>query len=121
MRKIITLACVILGLLGIGTAYAVGVGREGEDRPAQTLTLTHPCDLNKSGRADDGTERLCLTVWGHDAYDVTEKDGGMSSTPAGPVVVTELIAAAELEGSGAAEYVRDGLANEVDNYARRDR
>jgi hypothetical protein len=118
MRKIMmVLALVLATAFGVGTAAA-------KPTPARAAVsgprLFHPCDLNRDGRGGGATERLCLTVWGHDAYDVTDAAGGMSSTPAGPVVVTELIAEARLEGAGVA-YIRQGLVTEIRQYAKRDK
>jgi hypothetical protein len=121
MRKIIMALgmCVAL-VLGVGSASAVS--RPGPVRAVKLPGLTHPCDINRDGRGSGlgSTEWLCLKVWGHDAYDVTDADGGMASSPAGPVVVVELVREAELEGAGVA-YIREGLAYEVAQHARRDR
>jgi hypothetical protein len=135
MRKYIA-ALVIAFTLAVGISAGVGES-DAAPRPVPVAQITkprvpvkadpfrvyHPCDLTRDGRATTYTERLCLRVWAHDAYDVTES-GGTSSTPAGPVVVTELIREARTEGGTARQvesYIREGLRNEVANYARRDR
>jgi len=120
MRKIVMAFGIVLAVLA-GTGVSVAARPEsGSVRPVAGYRISHPCDFGRDGRIGSGVERLCMAVWGHDAYSVTHRDGSMTETPAGPVVVVELVDAATLEGAGTA-YIREGLMNEMRQYAKRDK
>ena len=120
MRKIFVVIGLVLAVFMGGTAAAVSkpspVARI--TKPVPLVRVYHPCDLNRDTYAGTSLERLCMRVWGHDMYTVTDKYG-ITTTPSGPVVVVDLIAESRTEGGHA--YLRMGLLNEMDMYGKRDR
>lgn len=79
--------------------------------------LIHPCDVgNENGRLDSAIEKLCMQVWDHGTYDITDKDGyPMSTVPAGPVVVVEFVQQWRDEDLGI-NHLRDLFKSEVESY-----
>lgn len=124
MRKIMMAFGIVLAVLagaGVSAAAVKPVPvRKVTAVPAIGYRISHPCDFGRDGRIGGVTERLCMTVWAHDAYSITYRDGSMTETPAGPVVVVELVREARVEGAGVA-YIREGLLNEVREYGKRDK
>jgi hypothetical protein len=123
MRKIVMAFGIVLAVLaGAGASSAASRPAPVAKivKPVFGYKISHPCDFGRDGRIGGVVERLCMTVWVHDAYTITYRDGSMTETPAGPVVVVELVNAAKLEGGGVG-YIREGLANEVREYAKRDK
>lgn len=116
MRAAVAVLAAVAMMFGIGVGVSVAAG----NKPRVQRTY-HPCDLNqntKSERGTGSTEDLCLRVWKHDAYTLSNKDGSYQETPAGPAVVVDLVEQARDEGR---VYLRGALKNEIAMYAKRDR
>lgn len=115
----ISLMTVLSMTFGIGSVSSSAVS--AHKTPVQRVH--HPCDLNKNSKVARGTgsaEDLCLVVWRHAAYTLSNKHGTYQETPAGPAVVVDLLDQAYAEGRSA-KYFRGGLLNEISMYAKRDR
>ncbi|MFB7858842.1 hypothetical protein [Rhodococcus qingshengii] len=107
----------LTALMAATVLTACGSAQATEERTG----LHHPCDINQDAAVSDDTERLCLTVWDQDAYTITHGDGSSTETPAGPVVITELVSEWLMEdGPGDTSYLVSGLQAHRDDYARRD-
>jgi hypothetical protein len=114
------LLVVLVIALGLAVAFMVQ-SASAAGTMSRVQRVYHPCDLNKNtmtARGTGSTEDLCLRVWGHSAYTVSDRHGVYQESPAGAAVVTDLIEQARGEGSG---YLREGLKNEIDMYGKRDR
>lgn len=104
-------------LISITTITAVTVPAAAE---SQGVRISHPCDINADGYIHQEAERLCMEVWQQDAYTVVLDNGSMADTPAGPVVVTELMAAWEMESPGNVLSLMDSLHAYIDMYGMRE-
>lgn len=112
----------VAAVVGLAVVFGVGSSAVAAGNKPRVQRVAHPCDLNRNGvtaRGTGSTEDLCLRVWAHDAYTVSDKHGNVyQETPAGPAVVVGLVEEARYEGRA---YLRQGLKNEIAMYAKRDR
>lgn len=113
----------VSAVLALSVVFGTGVVASAQPAEANsTPPLLHPCDVsNDNGKLDTALERLCMRVWGQDAYTVSDKNGDVRrESPAGPAVVVELVDEWIDEDAGII-WLKEEFRSEREMYADRDR